>query len=151
MSQEFAMLLVLEGNTQRSRWELHRREITIGRGDDCDIVVDDRQVSRKHAKINQEKGHYRLMDLDSKNGTYFNGVQMTSDKTEILKDGDQIGVALSTKLVFVDAGATAPLMTEQATKPEIKIDSTTKRVWVIPTASAMMPSITAFRLSMRMA
>lgn len=131
MSQEFAMLLVLEGNTQRSRWELRRSEIIIGRGEDCDIVVDDRQVSRQHTKITQKNNQYHLIDLGSKNGTYVNNEQMAIDQTHLLMDGDQIGIALSTKFVFVDAGATTPLVVENATQPEVKMALTAKRVWVM--------------------
>lgn len=132
MAEEFAMLLVQEGNSRRSRWELRKPEMIIGRGDECDIVVDDRQVSRHHAKILQIGGRSQLVDLQSKNGTYLNG-ELLEGGSVFLSDGDQIGIALSTRLIFVDAGATAPLMLQQDVTPEIRLDAEAKRVWVMGT------------------
>lgn len=43
----------------------------IGRHADNDIVVDDKSISRRHAELSEiEKGRYRLVDLDSTNGTF---------------------------------------------------------------------------------
>ena len=130
MSEDFAILLVQEGKSPRSQWELRKDTIIVGRGDDCDVIINDRQISRHHAKLVREADRYRLADLDSKNGTFVNGVQLTSEP-KILKDGDQIGVALSARLLFVAMGATAPLFVEKNVGPEIEIDTAAKRVWVI--------------------
>ncbi len=129
MSEEFAILLVLEGNISRKNWELSQQSILIGRGNDCDIVVDDRLVSRHHAKIVRENDQYKLIDLNSKNGTFLNGTPL-KDAEHFLHDGDQIGIALSSRLVFVDADATAPLYVADTSKSEIKMDNVSKRVWV---------------------
>jgi pSer/pThr/pTyr-binding forkhead associated (FHA) protein len=46
----------------------------VGRGADCDVVVDDDSVSRKHAELaRDDRGLYRLRDLESANGTFLNG------------------------------------------------------------------------------
>ncbi len=127
---ENAILLVLEGECSRKNWELSRDEMLIGRGDDCDIVVNDRQISRHHAKIMRAADGYTLVDLDSKNGTFLNGQQLTGESRP-LQDGDQIGVALSCRMVFVDADATAPLTAFSAYRPEIRMDKAAKRVWVM--------------------
>jgi hypothetical protein len=129
MSEEFAILLVQEGDSPRTSWELHKETMVIGRGEDCDIVINNRQVSRYHSKIVRQNDQYKLIDMDSKNGTFLNGVQVTSTP-QPLKDGDQIGVALNCRLVFVDAGATAPLFMETPYEPGIKMDWAAKRVWV---------------------
>ncbi len=127
---ENAILLVLEGESSRKNWELSRDETLIGRGDDCDVVVNDRQISRHHAKIMRSADGYTLVDLDSKNGTFLNGQQLTGE-SRLLQDGDQIGVALSCRMVFVDADATAPLTAFSAYRPEIRMDKAAKRVWVM--------------------
>lgn len=45
--------------------------LTIGRDQTCDIVVDDQTVSRRHAELELcDDGGYRLIDLDSRNGTF---------------------------------------------------------------------------------
>ena len=131
MSKEYAMLLVTEGNSPRSRWELRKSPLIIGRGEDCDIIVNDRQVSRHHSQINMVENGYQIKDLDSKNGTYVNGYQLAKAEEKLLQDGDQLGIALSTRLVFVDAGATVPLLGENTLKPILKLDTAAKRVWVL--------------------
>lgn len=130
MSEDFAILLVQEGSSTRSQWELKKHEMIIGRGEDCDILLNDRQISRHHAKLLREGDQYELIDLGSKNGTFLNRQPVVSEAV-LLKDGDQIGVALSTRLVFVGMGATAPLFVEEdTTNPEIRLDIAAKRVWI---------------------
>ncbi len=52
---------------------LDRKIVTLGRGDDNDVVLDDPQVSRHHARIRREGDAYFVEDLASANGTYING------------------------------------------------------------------------------
>ena len=49
----------------------------IGRVAECDVVLDDDSVSRKHAELaRDERGLYKLKDLDSANGTFLNGKRL---------------------------------------------------------------------------
>ena len=46
----------------------------VGRGADCDVVLDDDSVSRRHAELlRDDRGLYRLRDLESGNGTFLDG------------------------------------------------------------------------------
>lgn len=46
-------------------------QLTIGRDPECDIVLADPSVSRRHARLEQESEHqFRITDLDSSNGVY---------------------------------------------------------------------------------
>ncbi|MCC2672909.1 MAG: hypothetical protein K0Q72_5381 [Armatimonadetes bacterium] len=45
----------------------------VGRGAECELVLDSRQVSRVHAVIEAIDGCFRLLDEGSRNGTYVNG------------------------------------------------------------------------------
>jgi hypothetical protein len=56
-----------------ARHELTKRAIVLGRSRDCDIPIDDPNVSRRHAEIRQEDGAYWIVDLDSTNGVEVNG------------------------------------------------------------------------------
>jgi hypothetical protein len=126
--RETAMLVLQRGSEAGRRWPLDRaRPLTIGRSEECDIVLPDRQVSRYHAQITWGGERYRVEDLGSKNGTHVNGQEVT-DPTE-LGDGDEIQVALRFKLAFVDAGATAPLTLEGG-EQGLRLDKETRQVWV---------------------
>jgi len=59
---------------------LQRAAVIIGREPDCQVVVDDRQASRHHARILQTEDGYVLEDLGSKNGTYLNGQPLTAPR-----------------------------------------------------------------------
>ncbi len=61
--------------------------LTIGRGSECDLVLDEPEMSRKHATIEVGSGEIWLRDLGSANGTYVNGVQV---RDTYLYGGDQI-------------------------------------------------------------
>lgn len=122
------MLMVREGNSPQRQWALQGVAVVIGRGEDCHIIINDRQASRHHARITQTKDGYVLEDLNSKNGTFLNGQPLKVPT--VLKDGDEIGIAFAARLGFVDAGATAPLILTEELRPAIRMDLEAKRVWV---------------------
>ena len=126
--QDVAMLMIREGSSPRQQWALQGAAIVIGRGDDCHVIINDRQASRHHARVTQTQDGYVLEDLGSKNGTFLNGQPLTIPT--VLKDGDEIGIAFAAKLGFVDAGATAPLLFNNEIGPVIQMDTEAKRVWI---------------------
>jgi DNA-binding response OmpR family regulator len=121
------MLILREGQGMGARWGIDRDNMIIGREEDCDIVLPSRQVSRNHAQIRRSGGRHILQDLGSKNGTFVNGQELTEPYT--LQDGDEIQIALSFKLFFVDAGATAPLFFEER-RVGLHLDKDAKTVWI---------------------
>lgn len=127
--RENAMLVLQRGAEAGRRWPLDRAHpITIGRGEECEIHLPDRQVSRAHARIAWNGETYALEDLDSKNGTHVNGAEVQATKVP-LHDGDEIQIALRFKLAFVDAGATAPLTLDTANQG-LRLDKDTRQVWI---------------------
>ena len=68
----------------------------IGRSRDCDITVEDANVSRRHAEIRAEDGAYWLVDLGSTNGVELNGKRVERER---LEHGDSIVVG-KTQLTF---------------------------------------------------
>ena len=56
--------------------ETDKSEITIGRGTNNDIQIDNLGVSKTHAKIIKHPDHYTVEDLKSTNGTLLNDKQI---------------------------------------------------------------------------
>ena len=128
MTRESAMLILQRGGESGLAWPLGHKTVTIGRSPDCDIVLDDRQISRLHARVTWRGDHYEIEDLASKNGTHLNGRDVVG--AQPLRDGDEIQVALRYKLAFVDAGATAPLTLETPVEHGLRLDSAARQVIV---------------------
>jgi hypothetical protein len=78
------------------RREVRRRRVVIGRSRDCEIQVEDPNVSRRHAELRQEGASYWIVDLDSTNGIEVNGRRLKRAK---LEQGDRIRLG-STDIVF---------------------------------------------------
>lgn len=121
------VLIVQEGQQAGQRWPLNKEVLTIGRGSDCDILLNDKTVSRHHARIAKEGDKWMLHD-ESKNGTHVNGQDLAGPHH--LKDGDVVVIATATKLVFVGSEATVPLAFEMPKGGRLKLDVPSRRVWV---------------------
>jgi hypothetical protein len=66
--------------------------VTIGRLPDCDIILSDPNVSRRHAQVRRAEdggGSYLVIDLGSTNGTKVNGIGIRGHR---LQHGDEIMV-----------------------------------------------------------
>ncbi|MGD0291064.1 MAG: FHA domain-containing protein [Candidatus Binataceae bacterium] len=55
-----------------AEYALLKDEISLGRGEDNDVVIPHASISRAHARLMRRDGIYELMDLNSTNGTYVN-------------------------------------------------------------------------------
>ena len=87
-----ARLLIKNVETGRSfEFELARDETHIGRAADSnDVVLDDGQVSRRHALIRRNGQEYVLIDLNSANGTFINGQRI---KEHLLRNGEPFAIS----------------------------------------------------------
>jgi pSer/pThr/pTyr-binding forkhead associated (FHA) protein len=68
-------ITVLEKSPQPYRFDLHREIVTVGRGQDNDIVVGCGSVSGKHSEMRRVKGGYQLIDVGSTNGIKVDGIR----------------------------------------------------------------------------
>jgi esterase/lipase superfamily enzyme len=73
--------------------------MVIGRSPECDVVLDDPMVSRKHAVIRRVGRDFYVTDSNSRNKTYLNGRALVPDRPELLRDGDTITIG-SIAMVF---------------------------------------------------
>jgi FOG: FHA domain len=58
-----------------------------------DFNINNPVVSRLHARIEKDELNYKIIDLNSTNGVFINGVQMETNSEEIIENGDRIGIA----------------------------------------------------------
>src|SRR5258708_2533481 len=85
---------VLSWNGQTMR--VDKRTVVLGRSRECDIQVEDANVSRRHAELRQEGSAYWIIDLESTNGIEVNGKRVKRAK---LEPGDTFTVG-STEVSF---------------------------------------------------
>jgi len=70
-------------------YEITTNTYRIGRNPSNDLPIPDRSVSRQHAEIRRQGGHFTITDLDSMNGVFVNNQQQ---KHSLLTDNDSIDV-----------------------------------------------------------
>jgi predicted component of type VI protein secretion system len=68
-------------------YRLEAPATVLGRSRQCDVVINDPNVSRRHAEVRREGDGYVLVDLGSTNGLTVNGQEV---KRAALADGDQV-------------------------------------------------------------
>jgi diguanylate cyclase (GGDEF)-like protein len=74
MARGWACLIMLHGPYVGRKWDLGDSPVTLGRDDQCTIVVVEDTISRMHAAIELSGGRPELVDLDSTNGTLVDNV-----------------------------------------------------------------------------
>jgi hypothetical protein len=62
--------------------------VTLGRSRNCDVVLEDPNVSRQHAELRPRGGSWVLTDLGSTNGSRLNGHPV--ERSEVVRPGDLI-------------------------------------------------------------
>ena len=64
---------------------------TIGRMPDNSICIrNDRYISGHHSRIEADPRFFRLVDLGSTNGTFLNGLRLTTNEAIAISEGDEI-------------------------------------------------------------
>ena len=125
--EEYPILVAQDGPLKGQRWSLNRT-LMVGRDPTCEIHVQDRQVSRFHARITPSPEGVTIEDLGSKNGTNHNGTEITTPV--MLQDGDLLGVALAQQLLFLTSDATMPLLEGGIRPGRLLMDQKSRQVWV---------------------
>ena len=80
------------------------RAVTLGRADDCDVVLAETKASRKHCRVEPRDGGWRIVDEGSSNGTWLGGRPVLAAR---LKPGDEIEIG-DTILTYAGEGPAAP-------------------------------------------
>jgi hypothetical protein len=66
-------LVIVDGDRAGHVIPLDRRELTLGRAEDSDLIVDDEFASTNHAKLILINNDWLIQDLNSTNGTFLDG------------------------------------------------------------------------------
>lgn len=100
-SEDHILILMLKSTlvTTSQLLRLKPSDYIIGRDPDCDIVVADPYVSRKHAKIFYREGKWFIEDIGSRNGTFVDGEDIRGREAVELRENMEIVIGFSTLLV----------------------------------------------------
>lgn len=109
MASQMIQMVMRTGPTPGKTYPLSQGQITVGRDASCDIVINDAEISRHHAKLTQQADGYVLEDMGSTNGTFVDGQRLMGP--HILRPGDLVllgeNVSLSYETVVYDEAAAA--------------------------------------------
>jgi len=125
-----------------------RARTVIGKGSECDLVLNEPSMSRRHAVIENTSDGLFLRDLGSVNGTFVNG---TSVRDTVLRPGDQLAFDQNRFLIEAPGYQTAsddetsiPITTTQVQRPLVLTPSAATGVkqesgvdWIIMTAAVV--------------
>ena len=94
-----ASIIVIAGPNEGDFYPLGRRTMVVGRDESCPIQIVDDLVSRKHMQIRHDPADstFHMLDMQSANGVFVNGRQVTTDTG--LVDGDVVELGNS-RLMF---------------------------------------------------
>lgn len=137
VNSDLPVLIAQSGPLNGNRWDIDQ-ELIIGRDDTCQVIIQDRQVSRFHARLTVTPEGVMLEDLASKNGTYVNGSRL--EEPAILQDGDLIQLSMIQNFVYLSSDSTMPLgpgiplpeilQAGESQQRRLRLDAASRRVWV---------------------
>ena len=105
-------LVVTEGPRTGERFPV-ATELTLGR-ENADIVLDDGEVSRRHAVVRRVDGALEISDASSANGTFVNDARI--DGTRRLADGDVVRLGKTSLKVEAPQGSRATTVSPGSTR-----------------------------------
>ncbi len=103
MRMTLRLTATLQGETRH--WPLSTSPVRIGRGSGNAIQILDATVSKEHAELLEQGGHWTIRDLGSRNGTRVNGREATAPLA--IGSGDRLEVG-QVQVVVNDSGQSVP-------------------------------------------
>ncbi len=118
-----------DGAAQARRWTLSAPITTIGRDASCGVTLPDDSVSRLHAQITRQPSGYFIVDVESKNGVFLNGDQVTEPARLFSGDVLRLGDVILTVQEGTAGNPDAPAVPEGAAE---SADSASLRMRLAP-------------------
>jgi predicted component of type VI protein secretion system len=132
-------LVMSQGPQPGQTFMLDRDWLTIGRDPSNDIVINDPQVSRQHARITRQGQMVVIEDLGSTNGSFANGVRLTGP--HVLSNGDVIGLGDGVTLTYYEVGIAADIAETVVGRPGSAVTPTPMPAPRVQVASQMPPTV----------
>ncbi len=105
------IIWVLQGHDVGSFFFLQNKAV-IGRSSECEIIISDSFISRKHLKITQQHHTWYLTDLSTTNGSFLNNKRLLYAP---IKNGDLLEMGETKCLILsVNATAQSPIFSSQS-------------------------------------
>ncbi len=82
------VLVVTKGPIEGARFPVETDGLTLGRDEECSVVLDDPNVSRFHARLVFHNAAIWVQDAGSRNGVFLNGKRVVRHKQ--LGPGDEL-------------------------------------------------------------
>jgi len=98
MAAQTYQLVMRSGPNPGQTFELDQNEITIGRDIGNSIVINDAEISRKHARLFAQADGYVIEDTGSTNGTFVNGQRLMGP--HLLRPGEVIFFGETVSLAY---------------------------------------------------
>ena len=115
------IIRVVSGGSSGASMPFSSGTAIIGRDPSSDLVIDDPQVSRFHARLTESDGYVVLHDLQSSNGTMVNGARVTRT---VLIHGDTIAIG-DTEISFTqEEDASQEVRPAEDVSPPKSVDET---------------------------
>lgn len=102
MASQSYQLVMQKGPNPGKIFELVQDELTIGRDITNRVVINDPEVSRRHAKLTASMGGYTIEDLGSTNGTFVDGQRLMGP--HLLRPGQTIMLGEKISLAYEALG-----------------------------------------------
>ena len=102
-ASQFHRLEYMDAKGYRTTIDINKPQMYIGSSPDCDIIFQNQLISSQHAELLlRSDGSCWIKDLNSRNGTSVNGMELAMDGERMLKDNDVINIAYL-EIRFLDA------------------------------------------------
>lgn len=118
-------------------YEISGPLVTIGRGEDCDVVLLEQAASRLHAEIRATEAGYVLFDAGSHNGVWLDGHRVTRHH---LQDGTSFRIGETTMQLVLHPHAQPTFVEEGSTEPSATLRRALAPTPAPPPASAPIAS-----------
>lgn len=132
-----AFLIVQRGEDIGRRFDLDTTQLTIGRGSDNDMVLNDPMVSRYHAVVKRQGSGYLVIDLGSSNPVVINDQVCDPGEPRVLQHRDVVFIG-KTVFSFQSRGTTGT--TGAGARPQAMDRTTVSPQFGSPSAESDMPT-----------